>query len=96
MRLKGRHWLGLWLLVFLVVAGIVVARQAAALAAATRLRALRADRLTLEASKAELERRIHAGSSLEVLAPRAARLGLRPAGDSAVLFPVPAGLAGAP
>lgn len=90
MRLKGRHWLGLWLLVFLVVAGVVVARQASALAVATRLRTLRTERLNLEASKADLERRIHVGSSRQVLVPRVERLGLRHPGDSTTLFAVPA------
>lgn len=90
MRLKGRHWLGLWLLVFLAVAAVVVARQASGRAVALRLRALRAERLTLEASRAELERRIRVGSSRQVLVPRVERLGLHHAGDSAALFAVPA------
>lgn len=90
MRLKGRHWVGLWLLAFLAVAGVVVARQSAALAIARRLDALREARLTLEATQADLERRIHVGSSRQVLVPRVERLGLRHPGDSSTLFAVPA------
>jgi hypothetical protein len=89
MRLKGRHWLGLWMLGFLVVAAVVVARQASARAVAIRLRALRAERTTLEAAQAELERRIHVGSSRQVLIPRAERLGLREPGDAQALFAIP-------
>ena len=90
MQLKGRHWLGLWLLGFLIVAAVVVERQASARAVALRLRALRAERTTLEASQAELERRIHVGSSRQVLIPRVERLGLRPADSAFTLFGVPA------
>lgn len=90
MRLKGRHWLGLWLLGFLIVAAVVVDRQASARAVALRLRTLRAERTTLEAARADLERRIRMGSSRQVLGPRAERLGLRHPGDSSALFAVPA------
>jgi hypothetical protein len=90
MQLKGRHWLGLWLLAFLIVAAVVVARQATGRAVALRLRSLRVERLALEAQRADLERRIGVGSSRRVLIPLVARLGLHPPNDSSiVVFAVP-------
>lgn len=90
-RLKGRHWVLLWLLVFLGGALLVVFRQTEALGTARRLRDLREDRSNLEARRAELERRIRVASSREVLVPVAKRtLGLHePADSEFVLFPVP-------
>lgn len=80
----------LWLVLFLGVAGAVVARQSSALAASRRVRALREQRLTLEARRADLERRIRVGSSRQELVPRVERLGLRQPPDSAqILFSVP-------
>ena len=98
MRLKGRHWVGLWLLAFLCAAVAVVARQAAAFGVARRLHALREERSGLEARRAELERRIREASSRPVLVPRVARtLGLQqPADSEFVLFAVPAPAAGRP
>ncbi len=77
MRLKGRHWVLLWLVLFLVVALAVAARQSAAIGIAREVRELRAERLTLEAKRADLERRIREASSRRVLGARAERLGLR-------------------
>lgn len=76
MRLKGRHWVLLWLVLFLVVALGVAARQSAAIALAREVSERRAERLTLEAKRAELERRIREASSRRVLGARAERLGL--------------------
>jgi hypothetical protein len=90
MQLKGRHWLGLWFLGFLIVAAIVVERQASARAIALRLGQLRSERTTLEAARAELERRIHVASSRQVLIPRAERLGLRRPDSAFTLFGIPA------
>lgn len=91
MRLKGRHWLILWLLVFLGTAVAVVARQAAAFRVAGRLRDLRQERSALEARRADLERRIRVASSRQVLVPAAERaLGLHQPSDSEYrLFSVP-------
>ena len=91
MRLKGRHWLLLWLLVFLAGALVVVARQTAALHTASRLTHLREERSSLEARRAELERRIRVASSRQVLVPIAERaFGLHePADSEFVLFPMP-------
>lgn len=91
MRLKGRHWVLLWLLIFLAGALVVVARQTAAFRTARRLRELRDERSSLEARRAELERRIRIASSRQVLVPRAEReLGLHePADSEFVLFGMP-------
>jgi hypothetical protein len=90
-RLKGRHWVIAWLLVFLGGALIVVGRQTTAFRTARRLSELREERSTLEARKADLERRIRVASSREVLVPRVRRsLGLHePADSEFVLFAVP-------
>jgi hypothetical protein len=91
-RLKGRHWVLLWLLIFLVGALMVVGRQTAAFRTAHRLRDLREERSSLEARRADLERRIRVASSRQVLVPLARRaLGLHePADSEFVLFAVPA------
>jgi len=96
LRLRGRHWVLLWLLVFLGGALIVVGRQTAAFKTARRLRDLREIRGSLEARRAELERRIRVASSREVLVPMARKgLGLHePADSEFVLFAVPAPEAG--
>ena len=91
LRLRGRHWVLLWLLVFLGGALIVVGRQTVAFRTARTLRELREVRGSLEARRAELERRIRVASSREVLVPVARRsLGLHePADSEFVLFAVP-------
>ena len=71
MQLRGRHWVVGWLLLFLVVATVVVARQRAALQTAGRLARLAEDRAAVEARLADLERRIRDGRSRKVLVPRA-------------------------
>jgi hypothetical protein len=92
MRLKGRHWVVLWLLIFLGGALVVVARQTDAFRTARRLRDLREERSNLEARRAEVELRIRVASSRQVLVPIAKRaLGLHePADSEFVLFAVPA------
>ena len=81
----------LWLLIFLVGAVAVVSRQTAALQTARRLHDLREERRSLEARRADVERRIRAASSRQVLVPMARRaFGLHePADSEFVLFPVP-------
>ena len=93
MRLKGRHWLLLWLGLFLAVATVVIARQSAGYRLARELGNLRTERASLEARRAELERRIRGASSRQVLGSRAFRaLGLHdPADSELVLFPIPKG-----
>jgi hypothetical protein len=90
-RIKGRHWVVLWLLVFLGGALVVVSRQTSAFRTARRLRELREERSRLAARRADLERRIRVASSRHVLVPIARRaLGLHePADSEFVLFAVP-------
>ena len=91
MRLKGRHWLMLWLIVFLCVLLAVASRQTSGFRTARRLRELRDERMSLEARRGELERRIREASSRQVLVPLAERtLGLHQPSDSEfVLFVLP-------
>jgi hypothetical protein len=93
MRLKGRHWLMLWLVVFLCALLAVAWRQTSGLRTARRLGELREERMALEARRGELERRIRVASSRQVLVPLAERtLGLHQPSDSEfVLLVVPAG-----
>jgi hypothetical protein len=83
MRLKGRHWLMLWLVVFVGVLLAIAARQSAGFRTARRLGELREERAALEARRAELERQIRVASSRQVLVPLAERrLGLHQPSDS--------------
>ncbi len=83
MRLKGRHWLMLWLVIFVCVLLAIATRQSAGFRAARRLGELREERMTLEARRADLERQIRLGSSRQVLVPLAERaLGLHQPSDS--------------
>jgi hypothetical protein len=83
MRLKGRHWLMLWLIVFVCVLLAVAARQSSSFRAARRLGELREERMALEARRAEVERQIRVASSRQVLVPLAERtLGLHEPSDS--------------
>lgn len=61
----------LWLLVFLVVAVSIQARQASAVLSATRVGRLRAQRTALEAERAALERQIRVATGRNVLGDRA-------------------------
>ncbi len=91
MRLKGRHWLMLWLLLFLLVLLGITTRQTAGFRTARRLRDLQEERSALEARRGDLERRIRLASSRQVLVPIVERaLGLHePADSEFVLFAVP-------
>jgi hypothetical protein len=90
MRLKGRHRLMLWLVVFVCVLLAIAARQSAGFRTARRLGELREERSALEARRAELERQIRVASSRQVLVPLAERrLGLHQPSDSEfTLLPV--------
>jgi len=81
-KLKGRHWLALWLVLFLSAAAVVVTRQRAAILTARRLAELRDRRIALEAMRAELVRRIGHAASREVLVPRMERAGLHLPSDA--------------
>jgi hypothetical protein len=83
MRLKGRHWLMLWLVVFVGVLLAIATRQSAGFRTARRLGELREERTALEARRAELERQIRFASSRQVLVPLVERrLGLHEPSDS--------------
>ena len=87
-RVKGRHWLAIWLVALLAALWAVIARQTASLNAARTLTDLRAERAGLEGKRDELERRIRTASSRAVLLPRAQKLGLRlPADTEIILVP---------
>jgi cell division protein FtsL len=77
MQLRGRHWILLWLLVFLVVAGTVIGRQTRAYARAAELARIRERRAALEAQRSALERAIETAASRAVIGRKAAALGLR-------------------
>ena len=98
MQLRGRHWLMLWLVVFLIVLLAVAGRQSAGFRTARRVRELREERMALEARRGELERRIRQASSRQVLVPIAEReLGLHQPSDSEfTLFVLPRRASGRP
>lgn len=81
-KLKGRHWLALWLLLFLLAAAAIVTRQRLALLTAAHLAELRTRRNELEARRADLVRQIGRATSREVLVPRMERAGLHLPSDS--------------
>ncbi len=81
-RVKGRHWIALWLLIFLGAAALIVTRQRSAILSATRLGDLREQRQALEATRAELLRAISQATSREILVPRMQRLGLHLPSDT--------------
>ena len=91
MRLRGRHWVVIWLVILLCVLVAITTRQTAGFRTARRVRELREERLALEARRADLERRIRVASSRQVLVPVAQRqLGLHEPSDSEfVLFALP-------
>jgi len=86
LTLKGRHWFGLWLLIFLVVAAAVLVRQQAAWKEVDTLQALRNRHAALEARQAELTRAIQQGTRSAALLPKVARLGLDMPRDTALSF----------
>ena len=94
MALKGRHWLGLWLLAALAALSLVIWRQTDGLRAARALAEARERHASLEGTRSELQRRIRDAESRAVLIPRAQqRLGLRqPADTEIILLPVPSTL----
>ena len=90
---RGRHWVAVWLVAFLMTTWLVYARQTAAIHAARELADLRARRADLEGHRAALERRIRTAGSRAVLVPRAqTRLGLHlPSDSEIVIIPAPGG-----
>lgn len=83
MKPRGRYWVMFWLMLFLLVTTVIVARQSDAYRTARQLEALRNERSVLEAEHAELTRRVREASSRKILVPRVERaLGLRDPLDS--------------
>ncbi len=76
MTLRGRHWLVLWLLLFLGIAAAVVTRQREALLVAQQLRELRDRKTELLGAKSDLERQIKLATSRAVLVPKMEKAGL--------------------
>jgi cell division protein FtsB len=93
MTLKGRHWVMLWLVLFLAVAAMVLARQTSAIQSAARLGKLREERTALEAEKAALQRDLRLALSRQTLGKRAEdNLGLhQPADSEFTVLRLPAG-----
>lgn len=91
MPFRGRHWVIFWLLLFLGVAAIVLARQTSAIQSAGRLATLREERAALEAQRAAVQREIRLSLSRQSLGRHAeSSLGLhQPADSEYVLFAVP-------
>ncbi|HTT66985.1 MAG TPA: hypothetical protein VMF70_03055 [Gemmatimonadales bacterium] len=78
MKMRGRHWVALWLGGFLVMGAAVVWRQTAALATARQLKALQTTRQALEVTRAAASAEIRRAASRAVLVPLAqSRLHLR-------------------
>jgi hypothetical protein len=90
-KLKGRHWVAIWLAGFLAMAAAVVWRQTEALATVRQLHSLQATRGALEATRADAVAAIRHVESRAVLVPLAqARLGLRlPQDTEIVILQVP-------
>lgn len=87
---RGRHWVLLWLVVFLAVAVAIQARQTAAVLTARRVAKLTEQRTALEAARAALERQIRLATGLKELGRTAeTELGLHSPRDSEfVVFPL--------
>lgn len=85
MRVRGRFWVGVWLMFFLSVLVVVVTRQTSSHVAAAELRESEEQRSVLEAERMRLLRRIQEGRSRARLVPRAESLGLRAVEDSQIV-----------
>ncbi len=87
MKLKGRHWVAIWLAGFLVMAAAIVWRQTEARVTVRQLQALQAARAALEATRADAISAIRHAESRAVLVPLAqARLGLRLPQDTEIVI----------
>ena len=96
MRLRGRHWLFLWLMLFLGTALAVATRQSKGLTTARRLGVLQEKRTELEGRRTELLRQIGQATSREVLVPRMERAGLHlPSESENILISLDSLVAGA-
>ena len=87
MKLKGRHWVALWLAGFLAVAAAVVWRQTEALATANELKTLEGTRGALETTRSGASAAVRRARGRAVLVPLAeGRLGLRLPQDSEIVI----------
>ncbi len=86
MRVKGRIWVGAWLLFGLAIFAWVVWRDTSGFAEAGRLEDLRSRRSILQSRRAELSRRVRQAGSRAILIPRAESLGLRLSADSEIVI----------
>jgi hypothetical protein len=86
-KLRGRHWVALWLMGFLLMAAVVGGGPPPARAPARPRRALQTTRTALEATVAAAGGRVRRARSRAVLVPLvASRLGLRPSQDSEIVI----------
>ncbi len=76
MKLRGRHWFFLWLMLFLGTALAIATRQSKGFATARRLSILQERRTELEGKRTELLRQIGQITSREILVPRMERAGM--------------------
>jgi hypothetical protein len=96
MRLRGRHWLFLWLMLFLGTALAIATRQSKGLHTARQLGVLQEKRTELEGRRTELLRQIGQATSREVLVPRMERAGLHlPSESENILISLDSLVAGA-
>jgi hypothetical protein len=86
-KLRGRHWVALWLAGFLVMGAVVVWRQTAALATARQLKTLQTTRQALEVTRAAAGAEVRRAASRAVLQPLAeSRLHLRLPQDTDIVI----------
>jgi hypothetical protein len=96
MKLKGRHWFFLWLMLFLGTALAIATRQSKGLATARRLGILQDHRIELEGKRTELLRRIGELSSRDILVPRMEQAGMHlPSESENILITLDSLVAGA-
>jgi len=96
MTLRGRHWVFVWLMLFLGTALAIASRQSQALATARRLAVLQDRRIELEARRTELLRQIGQVTSREILVPRMERAGMHlPSESEDILITLDSLVAGA-
>lgn len=96
MRLKGRHWFFLWLMLFLGTALTIATRQSEGFATARRLGILQERRTELEGKRTELLRQIGQTTSREILVPRMERAGMHlPSESENILITLDSLVAGA-
>lgn len=87
MKLRGRHWVVVWLVGFLVMGAVVVWRQTAALATARQLKALQTTRQALEVTRAAAAAEVRRASSRGVLQPLVqSRLHMRLPSDTEIVI----------